>query len=394
MPDVCFVSELYYPEETSTGALLTGIAEGLASHFPTIAVCSRPTYAQRGLDVPWRETHGGVRIIRCRATRFNPHKLVSRAVNAVTISASMFFKLLRVLKRGTVAIVVTNPPMLPFVTRVACRIRGARCVLLVHDVYPEALVVAGMIAPAGKAYRLLSAIARRLYRSMDHVIAIGRDMARLVEKKGARAVTIIPNWTDTGVVRHVERTNREPFVLLYGGNIGRTHDAGTLLDAAAALRSDPAIELRIIGSGAGRGDVERDIAARGLHNVRLLPAVSRADFLPVLYDSDISIVSMRAGMSGISVPSRLYNIMAAGRPVIALADEDSEIAMVLREEEIGWLVPPGDVAALVRTIIEAKSDPARLDAMGRRARAAAERKYALPYIVEQYARLIERVGRG
>jgi colanic acid biosynthesis glycosyl transferase WcaI len=131
----------------------------------------------------------------------------------------------------------------------------------------------------------------------------------------------------------------------------------------------------IVGAGARRGEVEHDIASRGLRNVTLLPPVAREELSASLNAADVAVVAMRAGMSGISVPSRLYNILAAGRPVIAIADSDSEIAMVVREENIGWVVPPGDLAAFIAAIHDARSDAARLESMGRRARAAAERKY-------------------
>jgi len=385
---VWVVSELYYPEETATGYFLTGIAEGIAARFPTGAVCCRPTYASRAVAVPWREIHNGVEIIRCRATRLDPYKLVSRAINALTITASMFFMLLRVVKKGEVVIVVTNPPTLPFVARFICRLRGARCVLLVHDVYPEALAAAGMLRRGGVAYRLLGAIAARLYRKVDHVVVLGRDMARIAAEKGARRIATIPNWGDVELVRREERAPHETFVVQYGGNIGRTHDLATLLDAASALASDASLQFMIFGAGARRGEVEHAIAARGLRNVTLLPRVAREELSASLNAADVAVVAMRAGMSGISVPSRLYNILAAGRPVIAIADHDSEIALVVREESIGWVVPPGDLAAFIAAIHDARSDAARLESMGRRARAAAERKYTRAHVVEAYAALL------
>lgn len=385
---VWVVSELYYPEETSTGYFLTGIAEGIARRFPTGAVCCRPTYASRALRVPWRETHNGVEIIRCRATRLDPHKLVPRTVNALTITASMFFTLLRVVKKDDVAIVVTNPPTLPFVARFVCAIRGARCVLLVHDVYPEALAAAGMLRRGGVAYRLLGAIAGRLYRAVDRVVVLGRDMARIAAAKGARRIATIPNWGDVELVRREERAPHDTFVVQYGGNIGRTHDVGTLLDAASALAGDPSLQFMIFGSGSRRGEVEHEIASRGLRNVTLLPPVAREELSASLNAADVAVVAMRAGMSGISVPSRLYNILAAGRPVIAIADDDSEIAMIVREEGIGWIVPPGDRAAFIAAIQDARSDASRLEAMGRRARAAAERRYTQAHAVDAYVALL------
>src|SRR5207253_8495264 len=137
-----------------------------------------------------------------------------------------------------------------------------------------------------------------------------------------------------------------------------------------ALAGDASLQFMIFGAGARRGEVEHDIASRGLRNVTLLPPVAREELSASLNAADLAVVAMRGGMSGISVPSRLYNILAAGRPVIAIADDDSEIAMVVREEEIGWVVPPGDLAAFIGAIEDARRDRPRLDAMSRRARAA------------------------
>jgi colanic acid biosynthesis glycosyl transferase WcaI len=303
----------------------------------------------------------------------------------------MFFMLLRVVKRGQIVIALTNPPTLPFVARAACAIRGARCVMLVHDVYPEALAAAGFMRRGSLAYRFLFAITRWLYRSVDHVVVIGRDMARIAVSKGARQLTIIPNWADVDLVQREERGRCETFVMQYGGNISRTHDLAILLDAAAALAADPMVQLVIVGTGARRGEVEREIAVRGLHNVALRPPVPREQLSASLNSADLAIVSMRAGMSGISVPSRLYNILAAGRPVIVIADDDSEIAMIVREEELGWIVPPGDLAALLVAVREARADDVRLREMGRRARAAAERTYTRAHVVSAYGELIERL---
>jgi colanic acid biosynthesis glycosyl transferase WcaI len=137
------VSELYYPEETSTGHFLTHIAEGLAAHYPVSALCSQPTYSKRGSRAPRREVRHGVEIHRGLGTTFDKDVLPGKLANALTISLSLFLTALRRFRRGDVALVVTNPPFLPFLTRLACALRGARCVLLIHDVYPETLIAAG-----------------------------------------------------------------------------------------------------------------------------------------------------------------------------------------------------------------------------------------------------------
>ncbi|HYC49934.1 MAG TPA: hypothetical protein VEB19_02375, partial [Gemmatimonadaceae bacterium] len=138
------VSELYYPEETSTGRLLTQLAEGLAASlgpdWRVRAICSQPTYEARGTRAPARERRAGVEIFRCRGTTFRRDRLWRRLANVLTISGALVLRLLRGVHRGDVVLVVTNPPLLPFGVTAVCRLRGARCALIVHDVYPEVLV--------------------------------------------------------------------------------------------------------------------------------------------------------------------------------------------------------------------------------------------------------------
>jgi hypothetical protein len=136
---VWVVSELFHPERTSTGHFLSCIATGLASSFPVRVLCAQPTYSARGRRARRRERLGGAEILRCWSTTFPKDVLLLRLVNLITISMSILFEACRAFRHGDRVLVVTNPPTLPFVVRWACRLRGARLVLLIHDVYPEAL---------------------------------------------------------------------------------------------------------------------------------------------------------------------------------------------------------------------------------------------------------------
>ena len=120
-----FISEVYYPEDTGTGYYMTGVAEGLALHFDVHVLCSQPTYAARGSLASWRETYRNVHIERCPGTTFNKDVLILRLANVLTISCSLFLRALQRIRRSDVVIVVTNPPLLPFVIATVCRLRGA-----------------------------------------------------------------------------------------------------------------------------------------------------------------------------------------------------------------------------------------------------------------------------
>jgi colanic acid biosynthesis glycosyl transferase WcaI len=156
------VSELYYPEETSTGYFLTKIAEGLASNHSVHVVCGQPNYSAQKVRASSREIHNGVVIRRCWATTWNKNIWPLRLINFLTISISIFLHLIFVLRHGDQVLVVTNPPFLPFLTHWACRVHGARCFLLIHDVYPEVLVAAGLLSPNSRITRFLERCGQRL----------------------------------------------------------------------------------------------------------------------------------------------------------------------------------------------------------------------------------------
>lgn len=402
------VSELYYPEMTSTGFFMTGVAEGLASAREVRVLCSQPTYSSRGTLAPVRETHNGVHIERCGGTRFDKDKLALRLVNLVTISLSIAWKVLRRVGRGDLVLVVTNPPSLPFIVYVAARLRGARVVLRIEDVYPEVLVAAGMSRPDSSLVRVVGMATRALYRRMERVIVLGRDMGALaVAKLGDRAdrMVLISNWGEVEAVTPLSRASNavlarigasDKFVVQYMGNMGRTHGVDTLAATALALRAVPGLHFLFIGWGARKAALEQMVVDERLTHVSVLPGCS-LDELPMYANAaDIVVIAFQAGMAGVSVPSRMYNVMAAGKPIVAVAEAHSELARVVSEERIGWVVPPNDVAALAAAILAAAAtDPVEIRAMGARSRDAVVRKYSKPPVVEAYVRLaaeLERAG--
>lgn len=397
---VWVISELYYPEETSTGHLLTKIAEGIAEKYPVNVLCAQPTYSARGVRAPAHEMRNGVHIQRCWGTTLNKDIFLRRLINLVTISLSMVAKAFFQVRRHDRVLVVTNPQMMPYLMAAVCRLRGAHCLLLIHDVYPDALVVMGMVRPQSLFVRLLDRLNRLLYRSVARVIVLGHDMGRLVLSRldgRPERVVLIPNWADHDDITPVPRAqNRllaelgllDKFVVQYAGNMGRTHGLETLVAAALRLRTDPKIHFLFIGSGGKKAWLENAVREQALHNVTILPNRPRTDQINFLNACDVAIISFMPKMAGISVPSRMYNILAAGKPIIAVADDDSELAHVVRQDDVGWIVPPNETERVVEAIRSAAADPQRLDAMGRRARDAAADKYSFRKVLGLYHALL------
>jgi glycosyltransferase involved in cell wall biosynthesis len=397
------VTELYYPELTSTGYYLTAIAEGLADERDVHVLCGQPNYSARGLRAPKVERRREVVIRRCWSTTLDKNVNLYRLLNMVTLGLSIFIAAVPRLSKGDLVLAMTTPAAVGLMTALACRLRRCPYILLVHDSYPEVLSTAGAISPTSWIARGLDWLNRRVYAGSARIIVVGRDMKALIDGKHAEAgprTTFIPNWAELEQVTPAPRADNallqrlglaDHFVLLYAGNLGRLNDIETIVACAERLRDDPRYRFLFLGDGAKKEWLARTVRERQLTNVLILEARPRADQTEFLNACDMALVPLIRGMRGVSVPSRLYNFLAAGKPIIALADCGSEVDQVIREENVGWVVPPHDPERLAAVIGEAASDTERLQAMGRRARLAAETKYTLRQAVASYAGLIHSI---
>ncbi|HLY41320.1 MAG TPA: glycosyltransferase family 4 protein [Terracidiphilus sp.] len=398
---VWVVSELYYPELTSTGYFLTGLAEGLAETYDVAVLCGQPSYWSRGVRAPGREIRNGVAIHRCPASTLDKNRAAFKIINLITISLSTFYWALVEFRRGDIVVMVTNPPLLPYLVSIAIRLKGARSILLVHDVYPEILVRLGMLKPRSIFFRALDRVSRWLYHSTDRVVVIGRDMQRLIAQKMPSrnsSVSVAPNWANTDDISPTSRSENsllaslgltDRFVVQIWGNIGRPHCVEDLIAAADILKHDPQIHFLVIGWGTRKSWVVAEKDARKLDNITIIDPLPRGETCKVQNACDVVLNTLSSGMSGISVPSRTYNALAAGKPLVVVCDEDSEIAIVVKEENIGWVIPPGHPDQLASALREAHGDRELLRRMGERARQAVENKYTRNHILESYKILIE-----
>ena len=403
---VWIISELYYPEETSTGHFMTKIAEGLSLEFTVKTLCAQPSYSKWGVRAPKREIHNGVDIIRCYSTTFDKNKLPLRVINLLTISFSIFLNALLYLRYGDFVLVVTNPPLLPYITMLACHLRGAKCVVRVDDVYPDVMCAAGMLNKYGTSYRIINWLTRQLYQKAERVITLGRDMRDLVSHKMSyhpERVMVITNWADCNLITPTPKETNTllselrlsgKFVVQWAGNMGHPHEVKSLFDAMVCLKNHPSVHFLFIGSGSKRAWLETEARKAGIDNVTFLGNRPRDDQQDFLNACDIALSSLVEGMVGISVPSRMYNIFSAGKPILAIGEPHSELAMVINEEGVGWVVPPDRPDELVRVISQARENPILLAEMGKRGRSIVEMKYSSQFVIDQYINLFRRLGAG
>ena len=390
------VSELYYPEETSTGYYMTKIAEGLAPDLDVKVICGQPTYSMRGTRAPSHEFHKNVEIFRAAGTTLNKDVIAFRLINMLTLGLSILVKAIRRFRPGDRILVVTTPPSMPFIVALAALARGAAYTLLIHDNYPELLIAVGKVRADSFFCRFNEFLNRWLYKNASSLVVVGRDMAESLTRKTnglEPRIDTIPNWAELETVRPLPRNENtllaelgllDKFVVLYAGNIGRPNDVETIAQAAEKLlETSPIIHFVFIGAGAKRKWLETRIRERQLSNITLIDPRPRREQPVFLNACDIAVVSLVSKMWGVSVPSRTYNAIAAGKPLIALTEPNSEVDRMIKEDRLGWSVPPGDPDLLQEAILEAAHSTV-LPAIAKRARRSAEEKYSVEVALKRY----------
>jgi glycosyltransferase involved in cell wall biosynthesis len=396
---VTFFNRSYWPDTGATGQLLTELAEDLVSHhgFTVTVVAGQPL---TGTAAPGREMRNGVRIIRARGTRLAPTRFLARASNYVTYFASALLAASR-LPRQDVVVALTDPPIIGLAA-LATR-RGAPFVFFCQDIFPE---VASLLDDfrSTTVNRALDRINRLLVARATRVIALGETMARrLVETKGAdpARITVIHNWADTDAIAPADKANvfsvahglDTKFVVLHAGNIGMSQNLDVVLDAADRLRDRDRILFLFIGDGTRRQALEAIVRDRGLTNVRFLPFQPRDQLQWTYASADVCLVSLKPGLAGYIVPSKLYPILAAGRPFVAAVESDSEVAAIAERYGCGLLAIPGEADDLTRQIMRLADDEPMRMAMGQRARAAAA-MFSRPRQRLAHAQLLEDACRA
>jgi len=184
---------------------------------------------------------------------------------------------------------------------------------------------------------------------------------------------------------------RGKFIVGYAGNIGPLQGIDFLFECVLRLRDQPEVHFIFTGMGNKYAWLEQSVKNRGLKNITLVGQKPRSDQANFLNACDLAVISLIAGMNGVGVPSRTYNYLAAGKPLLAAVDLDSEVATLVKAESVGWVVQPGQVDAFVSAILAAKSDPERLEQMGRRSRELAESKYSFENVLAQYSAFLKSV---
>ena len=398
---ILLLNEYYPPDTSATAKMAAQVAETLAQRHHVTVVAGRPSYdpdARYPYALLRRDIRNKVTIECVGSTAYSRHQMPRRVANYLSYLALAIPRALAL--RPDVILAMTDPPVAGIAGAFIARLAGRPFVYNIRDLYPD-MAVGGDIVRASKWVARWEALHRWALKQAACVIVLGDDMRDRILAKGVapERVVVVRDGTATTIApaQMPERSDpivQEirhgfPFVVLHAGNLG-FYGAWDILLAAAKILGNENTGFVFIGDGANRAALE--LSARELPNVKFAPFRPVEQVAHVMMAGDLHIVTVKRGLEGVVVPSKLYSTLAAGRPILVVAPPESDAARIVVESGCGVAADPDDPAAVATAIKELRAQPARLAEMGRRARETAA-KYARVDELQRFVAIVEDAAR-
>ena len=392
---ILLLNEYFPPDTSATAKMAAAVAEALAEHHDVTVLCGRPSYdpAERHpFYLRRREKRGNVIVERVGSTTFARFRMLGRLSNYISYLGLAIPRALTV--RADAVLAMTDPPIAGIVGALIARLKRCPFIYNIRDLYPEMALSGGIVRAACwvKVWERLHCWALRHAARVivlgedarERIVAKGLDPARVVVvRDGVRTLEVTAPHSNHPVAREIR--SGFSFVVLHAGNLGYYGAWETLIEAARILNGD-GVGFVFVGDGAMRPQIEA--FANGCSSVRFLPFRPFHEVPYVLAAGDIHLVTIRPGLEGIVVPSKLYPILAAGRPVLVLAPKASDSARLVERSGCGVLADPGDPAGVAAVVRELARNPDRIARMGQRAREIAP-DFAAEKELQLFTRVVE-----
>ena len=406
--DLVVVCQVFYPELVSTGQTLTELAEELAARgLKIVVIAAQPTLLPGSPSVPRVLQYQGLTIRRTWSTRLPKTSFLGKLANLTTFFCSACLEVL-FRHRNSQLLLLTNPPYLPLLGWLCHVIRRQRFGVLMFDIMPEQAELIGFIKPNGLLARIWRWLNALWYRRAAYAVVLSADMlegalknANLLgsaQERTARAKTrVIHVWSDDRLITPRPKSSsaeatrlkvQNQLVVQYSGNHGRFHDIETLLDVADGFAPEDGLFFQFIGEGQKKRLVEQRLASKTRSHVYSSSYVPKELLADSLAMADVGVVAQLPGQERVCYPSKLLGIMAAGRATLAICPPNCEMARMIREQQIGFVVANGDVAAARQALLQANAEPGLLRRMGENAARFLKERLTLAQAAEAYFELI------
>lgn len=400
---IIIVTELFHPEESATAHILGRIAWKLDQDFNVLVLTGPQNYEGRMHNNSEPSPIDESQILRSWAPNLSKNRLLSRLARFLILTVNLSWAVISKSKPSDLILAVTNPAPLVVALALVRKIRRFKLVFLVHDVFPENAAATGMIQPGHFLYPSIKRTFDWAYGSADAIISIGRDMADVIAKKcknNDAKISIIENWADEPLInrcpRDISLINRmnllNHIVVQYAGNIGRAQGLLEFVELASSVQND---NIRYVFRGSGALSAELAHAVSGKQAFIVKGSYPRAEQTEILGACDVALVLLGPRMYGLGVPSKIYNILASGKPILFLGPRDSEVYRLITDHAIGWAFDWSESEELLRLLKTwSVCDVAIMKERGDRARILAETKFREALQLTKFSELFRNLAYG
>lgn len=395
---VLLLNEYYPPDTSATAHMAAQVAEAIAQRHDVTVLAGRPSYdptERHPYYLLRREIRNGVRVERVGSTAYSRLRMRRRMTNYLSYLALAVPRALAI--PADVILAMTDPPIAGMAGALIARLRGLPFVYNIRDLYPDMALGGEIVRPSWMVDHW-ERLHRRALKRAARVIVLGEDMRDRIVGKGvdpARVAVVRDGVSVPETLASREHPVAQeircgfPFAVVHAGNLGFYGAWETLVRAARLLEGD-GVGFVFVGEGAQRAQVEA--AANGCRAVRLLAFRPREEVPYVMAAGDLHVVTVKRGLEGVVVPSKMYSILAAGRPVLAVAPEESDVVRIVRREGCGVAADPDRPESVAEAVRQVLQDPAHRAEMGRRAREVA-RKHDKVSELQLFLRTLEEAAR-
>lgn len=392
-PTLWVITELFPPEETSTGFIMGEIANAMVKKYDVKVICGPAVYdTSKKQDSKSKTVDESIEIIRVRAVHEDKSSKLSRMKKFILMSLRLYRVAKGHIHTGDHVLMVTNPFPLIILMGHLRRHRSFNISMLVHDIMPESLFTDMKIPPL--VYNLALKAFNKAYASTDQLISIGRDMTEVLEHKcngysHRPTISLIENWGDIGNIYPLGFSESKEITIQYAGNIGNAQGVSEFVDILHEANCTN-VAFSVWGTGSAETQIKEKVKEYGMSNcVHFNGSYLRSQQQSILNSCDIALVRLVEGMYGLGVPSKTYNILAAGKPILYVGEKNTEVWRMLKENGNGVCFEPSDTLGLKNYLLKLNANSRiTLRKMGRISRKLAEEKYSKEVIMNKYLDLI------
>lgn len=401
MAKVSIITQFYPPDYAATGQLIEELAKQLSRQDIEITVLTgQPAYGWGKSLASSREKKDKIEVRRSLTSRIWPQWLRGRAINGLLFCFRSGLRLLRSKYRGEVLLLTTEPPYLLVLGYFAKLLLRVPYVCLLYDLYPDVAVSLNVLTEKHWLTRLWNWVNRKVWRNAQGIIVLSSTMKeRIITKcpEVADKISVIHSWSNPNYIMPKPKTENpfaikhhlvKPFTVMYSGNMGRCHDVETIMQAAWELRNNN-IQFVFIGGGAKYNQCYETLTEKwGLNNCLFLPFQDKKELPNSLTACDLSLVTISEEMEGLVAPSKLYGILAAGKPVAAICKHSSYLRQLLEQADCGQSFVNGDSTGLADYIHFLASHPKKAEAMGENGRCYLKAHFTPEIIAQEYIKVL------